>query len=132
MDCLFCAIVAGDIPARRIYEDEVAIAFLDIHPWQEGHTLVVPRRHTVDALADDEALAEIAPAVARVGRLLKERLGAQACNILSNAGPVSGQEVLHTHVHVLPRYADNPGIAGMRGPVDSDLNAVEERLRRAP
>ncbi len=132
MDCLFCAIVAGDIPARRIYEDEVAIAFLDIHPWQEGHTLVVPRRHTVDALADDEALAEIAPAVARVGRLLKERLGAQACNILSNAGPVSGQEVLHTHVHVLPRYADNPGIAGMRGPVDSDLDAVEERLRRAP
>lgn len=132
MDCLFCAIVAGDIPARRIYEDEVAIAFLDIHPWQEGHTLVVPRRHTVDALVDDEALAEIAPAVARVGRLLKERLGAQACNILSNAGPVSGQEVLHTHVHVLPRYADNPGIAGMRGPVDSDLDAVEERLRRAP
>jgi len=132
MDCLFCAIVAGDIPARRIYEDEVAIAFLDIHPWQEGHTLVVPRRHTVDALADDEALAEIAPAVARVGRLLKERLGAQACNILSNAGPVSGQEVLHTHVHVLPRYADNPGIAGMRGPVDSDLDAVEERLRQAP
>lgn len=132
MDCLFCAIVAGDIPARRIYEDEVAIAFLDIHPWQEGHTLVVPRRHTVDALADDEALAEIAPAVARVGRLLKERLGAQACNILSNAGPVSGQEVLHTHVHVLPRYADNPGITGMRGPVDSDLDAVEERLRRAP
>ncbi|WP_353081134.1 HIT family protein [Tessaracoccus lapidicaptus] len=132
MDCLFCAIVAGDIPARRIYEDEVAIAFLDIHPWQEGHTLVVPRRHTIDALADDEALAEIAPAVARVGRLLKERLGAQACNILSNAGPVSGQEVLHTHVHVLPRYADNPGIAGMRGPVDSDLDAVEERLRRAP
>lgn len=132
MDCLFCAIVAGDIPARRIYEDEVAIAFLDIHPWQEGHTLVVPRRHTVDALADDEALAEIAPAVARVGRLLKERLGAQACNILSNAGPVSGQEVLHTHVHILPRYADNPGIAGMRGPVDSDLDAVEERLRRAP
>lgn len=132
MDCLFCAIVAGDIPARRIYEDEVAIAFLDIHPWQEGHTLVVPRRHTVDALADDKALAEIAPAVARVGRLLKERLGAQACNILSNAGPVSGQEVLHTHVHVLPRYADNPGIAGMRGPVDSDLDAVEERLRRAP
>ncbi|AQX14898.1 HIT family protein [Tessaracoccus lapidicaptus] len=132
MDCLFCAIVAGDIPARRIYEDEVAIAFLDIHPWQEGHTLVVPRRHSVDALADDEALAEIAPAVARVGRLLKERLGAQACNILSNAGPVSGQEVLHTHVHVLPRYADNPGITGMRGPVDSDLDAVEERLRRAP
>lgn len=132
MDCLFCAIVAGDIPARRIYEDDTAIAFLDIHPWQQGHTLVVPRRHTVDALEDDDVLAEIAPAVARVGRLLKERLGADACNILSNAGPVSGQEVLHTHVHILPRYADNPGIAGMRGPVKSDLDAVAAKLAGQP
>lgn len=130
MDCLFCAIVAGEIPARMIYEDDAAIAFLDIQPWQEGHALVVPRRHTVDALSDDAVLAEIGPAVARVGRLLKERLGADACNILSNAGPVSGQEVLHTHVHVLPRYADNPGIGGMRGPVASDLDAVWATVTR--
>lgn len=132
MECLFCAIVAGDIPARLIYEDDVAVAFLDIQPWQEGHTLVVPRRHTADALADDQVLAEIGPSVARVGRLLKERLGADACNILSNAGPVSGQEVLHTHVHVLPRYANNPGIAGIRGPVTSDLDGVWARLGGAP
>ena len=128
MDCLFCAIVAGEIPARMIYEDDTAVAFLDIAPWQEGHTLVVPRRHSVDALADDDVLAEIAPAVARVGRLLKDRLGAEACNLLSNAGPVSGQEVMHTHVHVLPRYATNPGIAGIRGPVRSDLDEVWARL----
>lgn len=128
MDCLFCAIVAGDIPAKLIYEDDAAIAFLDIKPWQEGHTLVVPRRHTADALDDDQVLAEIGPAVARVGRLLKERLGADACNLLSNAGPVSGQEVLHTHVHVLPRYASSPGISGMRGPVRSNLDEVWARL----
>nr|HMQ66608.1 HIT domain-containing protein [Arachnia sp.] len=98
MDCLFCAILAGDIPAMKVYEDDLAFAFLDISPWQEGHTLVIPKRHTVDALADDDALAEVAPAVARVGRLLKERLGADACTILSNAGAASGQEVFHTHV----------------------------------
>ena len=132
MECLFCAIVAGDIPARMIYEDDVAVAFLDIQPWQEGHALVVPRRHTADALVDDQVLAELGPAVARVGRLLKERLGADACNILSNAGPVSGQEVLHTHVHVLPRYVSNPGIAGLRGPVTSDLDGVWARLGGAP
>ncbi len=128
MDCLFCSIIAGDIPSHRIYEDDAVVAFLDINPWQIGHTLVVPRRHTVDALADDDVLAEIGPSVARVGRLLKERLGADACNILSNAGPVSGQEVMHTHVHVLPRYKDNPGIAGMRGRVASSLEDVVRRV----
>lgn len=132
MDCLFCAIIAGDIPARMIYDDDVAVAFLDINPWQEGHALVVPRRHTTDALADDDVLAEIGPSIARVGRLLKERLGAVACNILSNAGPASGQEVLHTHVHVLPRYADSPGISGMRGQVTSDLDEVWVRLGGTP
>ena len=128
MDCLFCAILAGDIPAMKVYEDDLAFAFLDISPWQEGHTLVIPKRHTVDVLADDDALAEIAPAVARVGRLLKERLGADACTVLSNAGAASGQEVFHTHVHVLPRWEDNPGVANMRTRVTADLDDVWRRI----
>lgn len=127
-DCLFCRIVAGEIPSRRVYEDDVAIAFLDIAPWQLGHTLVIPRRHVVDALADEVALAEIAPAVQRVGNLLKDRLGATACNILSNAGADSGQEVFHLHVHVLPRYANNPGISTMRGQITADLDAVHAQV----
>lgn len=114
-DCLFCRIVEGEIPSKRIYEDETAVAFLDINPWQQGHALVIPRRHVKDVLEDPAALAEIAPAIGTVGDLLKERLGATACNILSNAGADSGQEVFHLHVHVLPRYADNPGISNMRG-----------------
>ena len=128
MDCLFCKIIAGEIPSKQIYEDDVAVAFLDISPWQKGHSLVVPKRHTSDVLEDDEVLAEIGPAVARVGRLLRERLGAQGCNVLANVGAVSGQEVFHTHVHVLPRYADNPGISNMRGDVDEDLDAVLRRI----
>ena len=124
MDCLFCSIIAGDIPSKKVYEDDVAYAFLDISPWQEGHTLVVPRRHSTDILDDDTVLAEIAPAVARVGRLLKERLGAEACNVVSNAGAVAGQEVFHTHVHVLPRWEDNPGVANMRTRVTADLDDV--------
>lgn len=58
MDCLFCAILDGAIPSKKVYEDDVAYAFLDISPWQRGHTLVIPRRHTIDVLEDDEALAE--------------------------------------------------------------------------
>ena len=127
-DCLFCRIVEGEIPSKRIYEDETAVAFLDINPWQQGHALVIPRRHVKDVLEDPAALAEIAPANGTVGDLLKERLGATACNILSNAGADSGQEVFHLHVHVLPRYADNPGISNMRGPVTTDLDQVHARL----
>ena len=127
-DCLVCRIVEGEIPSKRIYEDETAVAFLDINPWQQGHALVIPRRHVKDVLEDPAALAEIAPAIGTVGDLLKERLGATACNILSNAGADSGQEVFHLHVHVLPRYADNPGISNMRGPVTTDLDQVHARL----
>lgn len=127
-DCLFCRIVEGEIPSRRVFEDDAVIAFLDINPWQPGHTLVIPRRHVVDALADEQALAEVAPAVQRVGNLLKEKLGASACNILSNAGADSGQEVFHLHVHVLPRYPDNPGIANMRGDIDEDLDSIHARI----
>ena len=127
-DCLFCRIVEGEIPSKRIYEDETAVAFLDINSWQQGHALVIPRRHVKDVLEDPAALAEIAPAIGTVGDLLKERLGATACNILSNAGADSGQEVFHLHVHVLPRYADNPGISNMRGPVTTDLDQVHARL----
>lgn len=127
-DCLFCKIIAGDIPSKKVYEDDAAYAFLDISPWQVGHTLVIPRRHTTDALEDDDVLAEIAPAVAKVGRLLKERLGADACNIVSNAGPASGQEVFHTHIHVIPRWADNPGIANMKADVTDDLDKVWRRV----
>ena len=110
MACLFCSIVAGDIPASRIYQDDHAIAFLDINPWKRGHALVIPRRHVEDVLDADEALTEIARAIAATSRLLVERLGADGLNLLSNAGAVAGQEVFHLHVHLVPRYADDPGL----------------------
>lgn len=128
MECLFCRIVAGEIPSKRVFEDEHAYAFLDISPWQVGHTLVIPKRHTVDALEDPAVLGDIAAAVGHVGNLVKEKLGATAVNLLSNAGPDSGQEVFHTHVHVIPRYADRPGIGNMKTVVETDLDIVIARL----
>lgn len=129
MDCLFCAIVAGDIPAKQVYADDTAIAFLDINPWHRGHTLVVPRQHVRDALADPDLLGVIAPAIQATGRLLVDRLGADGMNLLVNSGAVAGQEVFHLHVHLIPRYAANPGMRGLteRDPAH-DLEQVQRQI----
>jgi len=110
MSCLFCAIVAGDIPSRQVYADEYAIAFLDIAPWHVGHTLVVPRRHVADLLGEPEALTEIAPAISATSRLLVERLAADGLNLVNSTGVAAGQEVFHFHVHLVPRFAHRPGL----------------------
>ena len=110
MECLFCRIVAGEIPARQVYADERAVAFLDINPWHVGHTLVVPRRHVDGLLGEPEALTEIAPAISAVSRLLVDRLAAGGLNLLSSSGISAGQEVFHLHVHLVPRYAHRPGL----------------------
>lgn len=128
MDCLFCAIVEGTVPSKKVYEDETAYAFLDISPLKRGHTLVVPKRHTVDVFEDDTTLAEIAPAIARVGRLLTQRLGADAFNVLANAGDIAGQMVFHTHVHVVPRYADDPGMRALFTPTGDDVDEVHAAI----
>ncbi|MBK8446440.1 MAG: HIT domain-containing protein [Micropruina sp.] len=132
MDCLFCAIVAGDIPSRQVYADAAAVAFLDINPWKRGHTLVIPRRHVDDLLAADEALTEIAAAINATARLLVDRLGADGVNLLSSAGAVAGQEVFHLHVHLVPRYADDPGLRAVTDRVAGiDLDEVAAALAGA-
>jgi histidine triad (HIT) family protein len=129
MDCLFCAIIAGDIPSRQVYADDTAIAFLDINPWHRGHTLVIPRHHVVDVLDEPESLSAIAPAIQATGRLLVDRLGADGLNLLANSGAVAGQEVFHLHVHLIPRYAAHPGMGGLmqREPAH-DLDEVLRQL----
>ncbi|MFX4271001.1 HIT family protein [Propionibacteriaceae bacterium Y1685] len=108
-DCLFCKIIAGEVPSRQVYVDEHAIAFLDIGPYHRGHTLVVPRRHVADVLAEPPAWTEIAPAVEHTSKLLVERLGADGLNIFSSTGAVAGQDVFHLHVHLVPRYESLAG-----------------------
>lgn len=127
-ECLFCEIVAGNIPSRIVYEDGNAVAFLDVEPWQEGHTLVVPRRHVEHALVDAEVLGDLAPAVLAVSEILRERLRASGFNVLTNVGQDSGQAVFHAHVHVLPRWEAAPGVENMRGQVHRSLDEVHTSL----
>ncbi|NPA23346.1 MAG: HIT family protein [Crenarchaeota archaeon] len=104
-DCIFCKIIKGEIRAYKIYEDEYCIAFLDINPLNPGHSLVVPKLHVENILdADDETVSAVFRAVKRVSRLLLDKLKASGVNVLHNAGREANQEVMHFHVHVIPRY----------------------------
>jgi histidine triad (HIT) family protein len=107
--CLFCRLVAAELPAQIIAEDERTVAFMDINPATEGHALVVPRVHAKDLFevgADD--LEAVMGAAARIARLQRERLGADGVNLINSAGPAAWQTVFHFHVHVIPRYAGDP------------------------
>ncbi|HEY4278773.1 MAG TPA: HIT family protein [Conexibacter sp.] len=108
-DCVFCKIIAGELPARIVHEDERTVAFMDIAPATYGHTLVVPRNHSRDLL---EIAPEDLDAVTRHGQLLarrmNERLGADGVNLLNACGAAAWQTVFHFHLHVIPRYNDDP------------------------
>ena len=112
-DCLFCRIASGELASHQVWADGQAVAFLDIHPWHRGHSLVIPRRHVADGTVNADAWHEVAAAVVATSALLKERLGATGVNLLSNAGEAAGQEVFHFHVHVIPRYDHLPGMGGL-------------------
>jgi histidine triad (HIT) family protein len=108
-DCIFCKIVAGELPARIVHEDERTIGFMDIAPATYGHALVIPRAHARDLLeipADD--LQAVAVAAQGLARRASERLGADGVNLINSCGPAAWQTVFHFHVHVIPRYADDP------------------------
>lgn len=105
MSCVFCEIVAGTAPAIRIHEDDDYLAFLDVRPFTRGHTLVIPKRHTVD-LTDTpaETLADMIGLGQRIGLAARASgLGADGNNVVVNDGKAAFQSVFHIHLHVLPR-----------------------------
>ncbi|MDQ6604963.1 MAG: HIT family protein [Actinomycetota bacterium] len=108
-DCIFCKIVAGELPGQIVAEDERTISFMDISPATRGHALVIPRRHARDLLEiGPEDLAATILAAQRLARLAPERLGADGVNLLNSCGAPAWQTVFHFHVHVIPRYTDDP------------------------
>jgi histidine triad (HIT) family protein len=108
--CLFCQIINGEIPSYKIYENELVLAFLDIKPVNPGHVLVVPKKHfsNLEEISP-EHLEAVIMAVKKIGKQLKEQLGAPGYNVILNNDPVAGQEISHLHYHVIPRY-ENDGL----------------------
>jgi histidine triad (HIT) family protein len=108
-ECIFCRILAGDLPATIVDEDERTIAFMDIAPATRGHALVIPRAHAPDLLSvGTEDLCAVAVAARRLAVRARERLGADGINLLNSCGAAAWQTVFHFHVHVIPRYHDDP------------------------
>jgi histidine triad (HIT) family protein len=108
-DCIFCKIVAGELPATIVDEDERTLSFMDIAPATRGHALIVPREHSRDLLSiDADDLAAVGLAAQRLARRVTDRLGAEGVNLLNSCGAVAFQTVFHFHVHVIPRYEGDP------------------------
>lgn len=108
MDCLFCKIVAKELPTDAVYEDDAAVAFLDIHPVNPGHTLVVPKKHSQGlADADDADFVAVMRVVKKIAPAIVSAVGTSAYNIGINQGAVAGQMVMHLHVHIMPRFPDD-------------------------
>jgi histidine triad (HIT) family protein len=132
-DCLFCKIVAGDIPSTRVFEDERTVAFMDINPGTRGHLLVIPRAHAVDLLEIAEAdLAACARTAQVMTQRVKERLGADGVNLVNSCGADAWQTVLHFHIHVIPRYKGDPlRLPWQPAPGDRDEIAAAARALSA-
>ena len=108
-DCLFCKIVAGEIPATVVAQDERTVTFMDINPATRGHVLVIPREHARDVHEiDPEDLKAVAVSAQRAAARAVRALGADGVNLLQSSGPAAWQTVFHFHMHVIPRYAGDP------------------------
>lgn len=130
-NCIFCLIIDGVIPSRRVYEDDVCIATLDIGPATPGHTLILPKKHYDDLLEMDEATAGHLMMVAKkIGALQMERLGAAGFNVVQNNREAAGQTVKHFHIHVIPRYDDGNVLVSWvpTEPSGEELDAVLAKL----
>ncbi len=131
-DCLFCGIVDGSIPSETIDSDERTVSFMDINPATAGHALVVPRAHSADLLEiSPEDLSATALAAQRLSRQMKDVLGADGINLINACRAAAWQTVFHFHIHVVPRYEDDPlKLPWIPEPGDSDQIAqIANELR---
>ncbi|MGT2926799.1 HIT family protein [Streptococcus cuniculipharyngis] len=110
-NCIFCQIVAGTIPAAKVYEDEQVVAFLDITQVTPGHTLIIPKQHVRNLLdMPDTTASTLFANVPKIARALTKATGAQGINLVNNNEEAAGQTVFHAHLHLLPRLGHQDGL----------------------
>ena len=131
-DCLFCKIISGELPSYKVYEDNDVLAFLDIHPVNVGHTLVIPKEHAASVMESSaEALTKVMLAVKKIAPVILATVGADSFNLHNNVGGTAGQSVLHTHFHIIPRLVDDGHQMWKHKIVTADeLTQTAEKIRQ--
>ena len=110
MDCLFCKIKNGEIPSKKVYEDEYVYAFMDIGPLTKGHTLLIPKEHVANVFEmSEETAANLFKVAPRIANAIKDTFKPAGMNLLNNNGAPAGQSVFHFHLHFIPRYDATDG-----------------------
>jgi histidine triad (HIT) family protein len=128
-DCIFCRIIAGEIPAEIVDEGERTMTIMDINPATRGHALVIPRRHVRDLLEIERAdLEATVVAAQQLAAKMPERLGADGVNLLNSCGRAAWQTVFHFHLHVIPRYEGDP-LRLPWTPAEGDSDEIAEAAR---
>lgn len=131
-DCLFCKIIAKEIPAAIVHEDEHVLAFLDIHPVNKGHLLVVPKKHSQGSHdAEPETLAKLMQAIQKLAQAMCTATGAPAYNLIQNNGSAAGQVIPHVHIHVIPRF-EGDGFThwhGKEGYAEGEAEQLAQRIQ---
>ena len=133
--CVFCKMVAGHVPVTKIYEDEVVLAFLDIGPVSDGHTLVIPKRH-FGRLHDcpAELLGQVGSRLGRIAKAVADGMNSEGYNMLCNNGRAAGQLVEHLHFHIIPRNRGDgvfdrwPAYKYEEGRIDKIAAKIREKL----
>lgn len=106
--CVFCKIIKGEIPSKKIYEDDDVLAILDISQATLGHTLVLPKKHYENLFSiENNDYLKVMEKVKMLAKTITSALNASGCNILNNCGELAGQSVMHFHVHIIPRYEND-------------------------
>jgi histidine triad (HIT) family protein len=132
-DCIFCKVIAGEIPGEVVDSDDRTVTVMDINPATRGHVVVIPREHSENLLAvSEDDLAATMGAVRRITERMQETLEPDGFNVLNNMGRAAWQSIFHFHVHVIPRYREDPlQLPWVPGPADpAELASVASELRR--
>ena len=132
-DCIFCKVIAGELPGEIVDSDERTVTVMDINPATRGHVVVMPREHSQDlSTVSSDDLTATMDSVRRIVERQRETLAPAGFNVLSNMGRAAWQSIFHFHVHVIPRYEDDPlQLPWLPQPADpGELAAVASELRR--
>lgn len=129
-DCIFCKIVKGELPSSVVAESEHALAFLDIAPVNQGHTLVIPRGHYESYMElPDHILSDMALLVKKISPAIKDAVDADGISISMNNGKAAGQEIFHAHFHIMPRYeSDGFRLWPQKKYVEGEMQEIQKKI----